>query len=723
MMERLLNLKFDLEHNKIISDSPDSLQKLATNKIALCLWHGEKICIYNDETTILKKIASLKLYEAIEDKIGIMATLIANQLQLLKRSITDNLFEKIFCSGNCFQAQNKIYWTSQCTIDKKRTIEALADCIDINVETRFELATNFYLEKQINFLSVQLPRDYLFIRSDKTITDMECVSTAREHFGISQTTPLDYKSSFRQALCGFGNEISCLYYWHYHTEVEKAEIFTSRCYNRIDCPNMALFLFTEASRRQKLELLEDQYFSSKLFNDLLNLQGLFIFNTCIDEIFSELYMGTRMGILSVCTDKIYKSFAIFANKKMFAQIIVKIFNSLHKMNSIFDDQFWSYISDCITNVAIGCFDEEEIKLSKMILESIEDKVLRKWFLDLSLEDLTSLLSDNCLEQEISHFVLSFAFSSVEERETLFTKINPKIVEIIVNLIFKHCFNAINVFLNLFSAFKDIQSFKAKFDEGKCFQLCHTLFESYGHDKYVNEFLQWRFSSEDEIMSFCKEFLQSKDFKDLFSCKNWDLANYALAAFVKTNNLGKYFSDELYLELCFRVLSKGSECWYPLVFESLDLFLLACCQDDEKKRKDLKKRLFTDKRKKFYIIWPLKLLYIDLQYNRFCIASFDFLWPTAVAGFFKWICSSDEVEIEKINEEFWNSEKVNNTTQKLRHNFEELWFVDNSLKCQCNRYFDDNDCESFERIHYYDAMPESDQNHEDSRDIYYCKDFD
>ena len=82
--------------------------------------------------------------------------MIGDQLTLFRRSLPDSLNEV-----KCGLMKDKMHWTSQGTIDKKSTVQALADATDLDVETRFQIAVTFRLEDRVNQLSSQMPTDYL----------------------------------------------------------------------------------------------------------------------------------------------------------------------------------------------------------------------------------------------------------------------------------------------------------------------------------------------------------------------------------------------------------------------------------------------------------------------------------------------------------------------------------------------------------------------------------
>ena len=196
-MEKFLNFQYDLLQNKIIYDSPPSRRQLSTVKVSINVWYEENVFENWDvaqtnniqnwnmvQRNVQDKVPSLTIPKTLKEALALMAELIGNELKVLFQKLLIFIIE---FPRDWHFLKKGIYWTTQGTIDKKRTLEAFADCEDLELATRFEIAQMFFLKKHINELALKLPPNFIPKLDDfnyASLREMPGVSTAREHFGI-----------------------------------------------------------------------------------------------------------------------------------------------------------------------------------------------------------------------------------------------------------------------------------------------------------------------------------------------------------------------------------------------------------------------------------------------------------------------------------------------------------------------------------------------------------
>ena len=651
-MKALLNLKFDLPHNKIIENSPASLEQLATIQIAVSLCYRAELTksMTNDDKCKTKVIlqngiSSLPIPPSIKDVVELMVAVTADQLYKIRLDASPH--SEIFLSINSNLLQRKLQWTSQGTIDKKRTAQALAESSELNVKTRFEIAAEFYLEEQINALSVHLPRNYLEKHKRKfySINEMKGLSIARKHFGILQPV------SHSKDLFPFGvDEINCHYLWEHLTEAEKLDVYAdSSC---IYFPNVVLFLFSEASKEQKLQLLQNEEICSIIMKKLMDLEWLSVFNACIDEALKFLKGQTIVSLLHLSSYKIQKKRELFATKKKYAQVFCTLSDFLSATSLDSNDE--SSVAKSITCVLTVFQEERKMKVAKMILQSLQTEWIKKWFIQLIKQNLAELLNNACLE--LLDFIISFAFPSMREKQNLFNEIKYQLIDIIQPLTENNHLHELDELLTVFSDFQDIQNCKVNFAKKHGFHFCPAFLKS-GHPEFVDIFVRWCFATEVDRNIFYKKFLRSREFRQLFlfhKSKKYE----SIVRFITMANLAKFISDDLYLHY---VTLKAFQLGNSFDYEGLDKFFLSFFQYDQEKLIDLKKRWFISRRKNAYFLLPLRILYNNLLYNKFENEKHDISSNENLASeqvliddYFNWICSYDKEAKEKISEEFWHS---------------------------------------------------------------------
>lgn len=202
-----------------------------------------------------------------------------------------------------------------------------------------------------------------------SIDDMQGVATARRHFGMSQIEPNYYYKCFESTLNYKDQQIACHYYWKLLSEEEKNSVYQNLTdYVDCRCPEIGIFLFTQANKEHKLQLLQD----TSIFMYLLELQGLSIFNACILELSEFLSQESLMDILEACS---YNKF-IFSDKsfnvlKKYTRVFCTLLYLLMRKN--LTSSHWNSLGDLIKRVTKKLLDIRETELAKMIFESMESE--------------------------------------------------------------------------------------------------------------------------------------------------------------------------------------------------------------------------------------------------------------------------------------------------------------------------------------------------------------
>ena len=659
-----LNLKYDLRHNKIIDNSPPPLFQFASIKVANCVWNGEKFVEWGSDEEhervdrILNKISELLLPNKIKDDVALTVIVIADQLRNLRIELR-NVFSK---NNNYFFVRDKIHWTYQCTIDKIKTAETLANCDELDIKTRYEIAEFYFLEKEINILSVQLPKDYYRRKIGHTICDT--VSWKGDIIS-RQYCKATYEDCFEDSLTS-NDEIGGHYYWQHLTAVQKNARTIPRSYNA-NWNKFFLFLFTDANAEQKWKLLKDDVFCSNLLvNFLKELQWLPYWN----EVLKRLPEDYLLSILWMCERKIMAS-RFYVHKKKLTEEFCFILRQLYELN--LDPTLWDCSTDTnsITRLLVYFLNEDETNLVEMVLKSMPSTWIEKSFIKLRSTELIVFLTGISLEHGILDFIISSALSSVGARQKLLAEIEDKeMIKIIQILIENDCLYAID---KLFHDFQDFPNYKILLAEKMGFELCHEFITKMYLPKrkweLINEFVNWCYQSETDINSFYYNFVQSEGFDSLFK-KDWKTRSKCIITIIRVNNLGKLFDDERIFDICIRILSQEEVvCYYKYIycidfdvknvaFEAMDQLLTVYFQDNEKKVLDFKKKFFIEGSSKLCTFLPLELLLkmhqFNFEWNKEC-KQWN-AWRALVNDFFCWISPSEEKKV-KITEEFWNSEDV------------------------------------------------------------------
>ena len=664
-METLQTLKYDWLHSKLVLDSPPTLFQQATVKIASNAWLEEETYVYllRDShipiydiilNVVTNKIRFLNLPKKVKNAVAEMTELVGEQLSAVLRVVSDFL-------GCRNLWKDKIYWTAQGTIDKRRTAEALADSADLDVETRLKVAVVFYLEDRINSLSIQMPNDYYDRNSEwfekfNDIADMDGVTIAKKHFNISKQSQDTYERMFEKML-KTRNDLGCGYYWQLLTEDEKRDALYFN--HEIALYTHGLFLFIHRSEERRLEFLQNDRNCFRILCELstrIEWFPIFYATVRVDvlKLLNETYLNC---LLTASVDRVQWTVA-FKNK--YAEICVVLVEFLLSFPSLSSDS-----NECIMESLNNLLEENEKELVKYCLQSLRIEWIKQQFSlcgDATVHFLTVSFKCGMLQS-----IFSSVLPTVDERHEFLD--NNELDSVILGVI-ESCYQMENVdeFLSeLFFNFEDVDVFKSRFFETKGCKIFSKLFEQKNW-KVASQFVQTFLVSEEKILCFYNKFFRSLDFRGLFNFNiNKILARQQrdIVALIKENKLENQLSNnELMLEACLIILSEGFYNWNNIdvclkemkaIFEVLDTFLLAILCNDEKKLSDVKIKLFIDTERKLYISFPLEYRNNFIKFYRG--DELDKRWHALIDEFFSWICSSDDTLKDELKEEFWKSEEV------------------------------------------------------------------
>ena len=662
-METLVNLKYDWCRNQIIYNSPAPLRQLATVKAAVSIWYKEEKWLVVDIDRVHKhlqgNIVPMMLPETIKIKVSEMVELIKNQLYDFLRFLPHECFKQNWW----ILFRDKISWTTQGTIDYKTSANALVDSVHLDKGTKFKIAAKFFLEDQINNLSIQMPRDYLEKNRNWVfyIVNLNGARIARKHFDIDFSF-VDCMDCFKFMLRK-GDNYGCCYYWQRLTEEEKLEVlhpsYEFRSFNE-------LFIFTVYDKERRLQVLQDEEYCHDLLNNLQSLEWFEIFDSCVSDSLEFFSVNSLAGLFSNCVERI-KSTIVY--KKKYLHLCKLLLQSFHKQITTSNEN-----SNRTVIIALDKLVEEgEVKFTKDFLQSASIEWIQKVFSNELLSESLAELLFIFLKCGIIESILTSVFSTVEERKTCFStrlagEFGDAISELISQkfqnklLIHQHQRNDVDRLLCvLFSSSVDIKNYKNKFAEDRSVQFWTEILSSQNL-KSAKEFVKWCFASEEEILHYLKNLFQSESLTTLLTCpRNLEKSNKPIVSLIKYCFERQYFINESIFHLCLTMLSRNSFYFYKkrneskLLYRTLDTFLLACIQDDEKKLIDFRREFFTDKEKKLYISLPIEFLnqiHTGVWRNESWGIKDD-LWGEMVDDFFEWICPSNESLNIKLQEELWD----------------------------------------------------------------------
>ena len=685
-MEILYNLNYDWLHNKIIYDTPEDLYQQATVKIAIAFWYGEvELERYVAARKVFEKIPSLTLPKSIKNDIAEIVELIGDQLNQFKRSMPNKFLDQQlktnkFLDKNSWSLWKKnLYWTSQCTINKLRSAESLTDTVDLDVETRFEIATTFCLVNRINILSIQMPSSYLETNAAMydMITAMDDVSDAKIHFGMHQIVPdftlnfqNEYKDRFSTALKK-GIYPACEYYWQRLTETNKLDAMNwhfvpEAAYTSTNC---ILFILTHMKKEMRLQLLQDENWLYYVMLQLSDPQWLPVFNMCKVDLLKPLAPNYLVELLHSNTERAKETIAL---KKKYIHLCSTLLQLLSKKYEITSLILYSKIK--VMNALGILIDEGEINATVELLKTMDKEWLKEQF-SLCTSELIFFIRAS-IRHRVLENIFSESFPTTKDRNKFFRelKVNEVIYYFIVNC--EPMDDTDRILCLVYSNSEEIKSFKIKFAEEKGCNLCYALLRNKEWEA-AGSLVKWCFTSEEEINSFYIKFFRNKFFAKLFLDTCFSSID-VIILFIKENNLEKLLTiNELALDVCLMIILQFFDCFYNRtlrkikeVFEALDMFLLTCIYNNQKLLIKLKKDFFINENKKLYISFPLK--FYDKVIHRCSKKNINEMWCQSINDFFNWICSLDDELKSKIKKEFWNSEEVLWTQESLKSkDFEEV----------------------------------------------------
>ena len=675
----LLNLNYDWLHNKIIYESPPALYRLAIAKSAANVYSEE-----NDEFS-----GPNKLFERVQEKIKLLVTpesfktRIALMIELMNVQLRE--FIKLLpneCSNEkgWIFLKNKIYWTSQGTIDTKRTAEALASSIDFSLKTRFDIAVTFLLQDQINILSVQLPRDHGSFR--KELAGIDDISIAKNHFRIPELE-IDVKEYFK-AMIKNGYKLASHYYWQRLSEEEKLEFLDPQFIKTFNQPSEShfymLFLFTHCDIEIKEQLLQNEDNYCTLLKQLLDLQWIHIFDSCLKDSLQFWTADFVVKLLDAVSERMRST---KSHVKKYEEITASLLEHLCQecsMTTLTEDS-----NETIMDVLHRLAQKEELKIIKDFIDTVNKEWIKEQFSDCKggLEYLVSA-SVKC---GLLEFVFNCAFPTVEEKITFLNEEKPTIFAITETLFSENELDDVDrVLFLLFLNSEEVNRFKKEFAESFGFDCFLRL--AVGDWEFIHKFAHHCYDSEEEIVCFYADFFRKSDFPSLFEflATIWAIdfsftkakdffRNFtdAIISLIKADNLiSQPFSDGVVVDICWRLLFKCySKCCYHnpelcennILFNLMDRFLLAFSNNDQKTLADWKAKLFING--KLYVSLLLDFLReIVKMYSENWKRKND-MWIEMSDGFLNWICSLDEKIKMELEKEFWSSKEVINASKQLK----------------------------------------------------------
>ena len=489
-METIFNLKYNLLHNKIIHNSPPSLRHLATVKAAINLWYEEKVITeWNDaQRNIQDKVPLLEIPKSLQENVAFKAELVGDQLY----KFDEIVYKCIHFRSHWHVLQIKIHWTGEGTVDKKRTLEVFTFSTELDLETRFKIAVEFYMEDRINALAVQLPSNFVVKDENKfsSLYEMPGVSAAREHFGILSWTAPNYYDCFvdDETL----NELQMIFYWQQLTEQDKLD-FILDLYNPCYTDDVYLFLVTQPDTEQKIQVLQRENVICKLLETFLNLRWFPFFASYLNEMSDILELNFVLSLLCTC---VYNLKLAFAYKTNYAQTFYRLIELL-KSKRLKDNSLLDFY-DMSTTVSILLRNEDKKFLEAFLAcVTVEDrKVLGS---KLNAKDLELWFTSSVKLGKLSS-TIQFLFPTVDDRKNFL--INERFEKLVPSFSKKKQLSELEEFFALFLSDIDdpIESYMTQFTEDKGPELCQKFFED-GNIDHFEELINKNLNSQDEIATF------------------------------------------------------------------------------------------------------------------------------------------------------------------------------------------------------------------------------
>ena len=692
-MEALCNLEYDWICSKIVSDSPPTLQQSAAIRIAFSFWHRllrESMDISQVYSNLEYKVQLEMNPECLKNDVLQVVELIRVQLLNLIQLLPNIILEQKKWSF----LKDKIFWTLDGTINKNRTAEALADAIDLDVESRFQVAVTFCLEDRVNTLAVQMPPDYLQKNINFDFNDVAAINDtfiAKQHFGISDYVPNYVKSFYKMQ--DNKNELGCYYFWQRLTEEEKVELteeqfkdllhleakYLDEDFDNVNTYAILLF-FMHCDKEDQLKIIHNERYCCVLLQQLLELQFFPILNACINNALEHMSANSVIQLL-------HKTSLIAQSANVYKNITDKILKYLLQEHLIVAGN--SESSNLVLRAMQRLIEAKEIELVKNFLTSAGSEWVKQQFSHYGTNDWAHLIMAS-FKCGMFNFFCSSVFLTIEDRKKFL--IAEDFHSLAFDLITRIKWNPIimddieQVLTLLLSGLEDFETFKIKLVKERGFEICSELL---GEDKWqsTNEFVRWCFTSDEEVASFYSKFFKSNEFVSFFDMEHICLnvrqiedaevnsarPSTAIASLIEVNNLKRHFSAELILDICLVIFSnRHIYCYdqrdndFPMeksrfFYETLDLFLLAFYGNDDELIA-FKKNSFADRNRKLYISMPLE--FIDKQIETGLRDMGIDLWLEMLEEFFNWISSNNETFKSGLEDEFWDVQEVLESRKRL-----------------------------------------------------------
>ena len=589
-METLINLNYDWLHNKIIYNSPARLYQQASVKTSACLWYEQETIdtIGTLEVERLMREKTTSLPEPIKINVDQMVKVNEEQLIQLTTLLPDPRFKEKWW----ILLKDKIVWTSQGTIDQRRTTEAIADSADFDVETRFKTAVEFCLEDRINALALQLPNDYLIRNKEwmDQIIEMDGISIAKEHFNIAYHLP-NYRGSRNcfMKMLHKENYVSCHYYWQRVSDQDKLEFLHPERADRCLIIYNVLFLFTHFDKERKLQILRHQYYRFKLITELSQIRWLPIYEIFVKDL---LRFSTMESVVEILYFNARKVLYTSTYKNNYVKICAMALQFLSKDSSTpaLESKLHALIIDSMRILV----EKDEIEIVKNFLGSVSHEWTKKQFGQIN--DPNPNFISVALKCEMLEMVFSSALPTVEEKRKFTTQGLRRIILYLFPLVDQVLHSMDTILTSLYVNYEEVEKFRIEFAGKSIGRLFWYNFFDIENWKTGSHLVRCCSHSEKEVLPFYKKFFPIRDCAGLFESGYLNNSSEAIASVICISSLlEQVFDVGEIISVWWAVFTY---CYEPfegrhlnaigIFFRALDSLLLAFTNKDSNKFSDLKK---------------------------------------------------------------------------------------------------------------------------------------
>ena len=522
-MTDILSISYNLHCNEVMYQSPQSLQELATTQIAIQFWAHKNAHMQIKLSGLENYLRKKKLYEYILQNIKLlilpkrlrqnveyMIVLTGTEVLVFMYMVIKNTESLKYCMELILQ---NVCWTSQGTVNKKRSAEALVDCDKISLKDRLRIACHYCLEDKINKLAMLMPEDAMENENYycAIMKLFKNINIAKEHFKMTSTL-VDYRMYYGYLIQ------NCIKY-----DDENAEAILQYCWLQLpkdgqmnslknsaylcyyNLENVNIYQFCALKQEEKYHLLHCEDFTLSILKTLVEWRWLPFFLSTLHSVIDFISQDKVINLI----EYIINFTSITELKERYRDTVLQILQTyrttkLTEMHKNCENLVWICLEaneiDAVKEILIAATSEEK----KQMLMTGKGKT-----------NLRSLIQKRNWDTFTSY--VNFMLSSEDDRQNF--KIDL-IKDMSLDAAFDTAFYlAINkkweslndIFLNFIPRNK---SFKKDFVEKKGFEICQTLLLQSDFNS-VDEFLKQCFDSEGEMNTFLIKFVQSEEFKNVF----------------------------------------------------------------------------------------------------------------------------------------------------------------------------------------------------------------